>query len=406
MRGRFGYANTMPALLSCDIAIVGAGLAGGLVTLALKKKHPDLDIRLIEGSGGVGGNHLWSFFASDVADADRWIVAPLISHGWKSYDIAFPAHRRTLNAAYYSIESERLDAVVRAALPEGALMTGRKVLGASPTAVVLADGDRIQANGVIDARGPGDLGLLELGWQKFLGREFRLEEDHGAPNPMVMDATVEQIDGYRFVYCLPFAATRMFVEDTYYSDTPEFDRTLLIRRIGDYVGARGWQIDHVTREEAGVLPVVMGGDFEEYWRSGGNKVAKAGMRAGLFHPTTGYSLPDAVRTASLIARATDLSGKALHDLTYGLARSTWRKRGFYRMLDRMLFKAAEPTERYHILERFYRLDPRLIGRFYAGRSTIADKARVLMGKPPVPVGRALEAITGSAIRPTMHRNPT
>ncbi|MEO7170873.1 MAG: lycopene beta-cyclase CrtY [Sphingomonas sp.] len=396
----------MPALLSCDIAIVGAGLAGGLVTLALKKRHPALDIRLIEGSDGVGGNHVWSFFASDVADADRWIVAPLISYGWKSYDIAFPAHRRTLAAAYYSIESERLDAVVRATLPDGALMTRRKVLGASPTAVVLADGDRIQAKGVIDARGPGDLALLELGWQKFLGREFHLEEPHGAPNPMVMDATVEQIDGYRFVYCLPFAATRMFVEDTYYSDTPVLDRKVLAGRIDSYVGARGWRVDHVAREEAGVLPVAMGGDFEEYWRSGGNKVAKAGMRAGLFHPTTGYSLPDAVRTASLIAGTGDLSGKALHDLTYGLARSTWRRRGFYRMLDKMLFKAAEPAERYRILERFYRLDPRLIGRFYAGRSTLSDKARVLMGKPPVPIGRAFDAITGPAIRPIARRSPT
>lgn len=396
----------MPTLLSCDIAIVGAGLAGGLVTLALKKKHPKLDIRLIDESDRVGGNHLWSFFASDVADADRWIVAPLISYGWKSYDIAFPAHRRTLNAAYYSIESERLDAVVRAALPEGALMTRRKVLGASPTAVVLADGDRVQARGVIDARGPGDLGLLELGWQKFLGREFRLAEDHVAPNPMVMDATVAQIDGYRFVYCLPLAATRMFVEDTYYSDTSGFDSAVLAQRIDDYVGARGWRVDRVAREESGVLPVAMGGDFEEYWRSGGNKVAKAGMRAGLFHPTTGYSLPDAVRTASLVARSTDLSGNALHDLTYGLARSTWRRRGFYRMLDKMLFKAAEPAERYRVLERFYRLDPRLIGRFYAGNSTLADKARVLMGKPPVPVGRAIEAITGATMRPTMHRNPS
>ena len=396
----------MPAPLSCDIAIVGAGLAGGLIALALKARHPDLDVRLVEESDRVGGNHVWSFFASDVEQGDRWIVDPLIVHGWTRYDIAFPAHRRTLDAAYHSIESEQLDTVVRAALPEGALMTGRKVLGASPTAVVLADGDRLRAKGVIDARGPGDLDLLELGWQKFLGREFSLAEPHRAANPMVMDATVEQIDGYRFVYCLPFAATRMFIEDTYYSDTPEIDRAALAGRIQAYADARGWQVERLVREETGVLPVAMGGDFEEYWRSGGNKVAKAGMRAGLFHPTTGYSLPDAVRTASLIARTGDLSGKALHDLTYGLAQSTWRKRGFYRMLDKMLFKAAEPAERYRILERFYRLDPRLIGRFYAGKSTIADKARVLMGKPPVPVGRALEAITGSAIRPATHRNPT
>jgi lycopene beta-cyclase len=388
----------MPAVIPCDIAIVGAGLAGGLLTLALKKKRPDLDVRLIESSGRIGGNHLWSFFASDVADSDRWVVAPLISHGWKSYDVAFPGHARTLEAGYYSIESERLDAVVRAALPDGALMTRRKVLGASPTAVVLDDGDRIQAKGVIDARGSGDLGLLELGWQKFLGRELRLTEPHEAPRPMVMDATVDQIDGYRFVYCLPFAATRMFVEDTYYSDTPELDRDMLSGRIDAYVEARGWHVDTVAREEGGVLPVAMGGDFEEYWRSGGNKVAKAGMRAGLFHPTTGYSLPDAVRTASLIATSSDLSGAALHDLTHRFARSMWRRRGFYRMLDKMLFKAAEPAERYRILERFYRLDPRLIGRFYAGRSTMTDKARLLMGKPPVPIGRAVAAIRGATIK--------
>ena len=43
---------------------------------------------------------------------------------------------------------------------------------------------------------------------------------------------------------------------------------------------------------------MLGGDFDAYWRSTGTDLAKAGMRAGLFHPTTGYSLPDAVRLAS------------------------------------------------------------------------------------------------------------
>lgn len=389
----------MAAVLQCDLAIVGAGLAGGMIALALKRKHPALDIRLVDASRRIGGNHLWSFFGQDVAEADRWIIAPLVSYGWRSYDIAFPAHSRQINAAYYSIESERLDAVVRETLPEQALMLGRKVLGASPTAVVMADGDRIQAKGVIDARGTGDLSLLDLGWQKFVGREFRLSEPHDDPRPMVMDATVEQIDGYRFVYCLPLAATRMFVEDTYYSDTPDLDTAALTERIHAYVAQRGWQVEQAAREETGVLPVAMGGDFEEYWKSGG-KTAKAGMRAALFHPTTGYSLPDAVRTAALIAASTDLSGKALYDLTHGHARTTWAKRGFYRMLDKMLFRAAEPEERYRILERFYRLSPELIGRFYAGRSTMTDKARILTGKPPVPIGRAVRAITGGIYEKT------
>lgn len=382
----------MPQIISCDVAIVGGGLAGSLIALALRRKRPDMDVRLIEASGRIGGNHVWSFFASDIDDANRWLVAPLICHGWKAYDIAYPAHARTIGAAYYSIESERLDEVVRAALPEGALMTWRKVLGASPRAVVFADGDRVEAGGVIDARGPGDLSKLELGWQKFVGQEFALDDAHGVTRPIVKDATVEQIDGYRFVYSLPFAATRIFVEDTYYSDTPTLDRAAVRTRIADYAAAKGWGVERIVREEAGVLPVALGGNFEEYWRSGGNRVAKAGMRAGLFHPTTGYSLPDAVRTAALVAGAGDFSGAALHDLLHGYAAKKWRERGFYRMLDTMLFRAADPPDRYRVLERFYRLHPALIGRFYSGTSTLVDKARILTGKPPVPIGRAIRVL--------------
>ncbi len=385
----------MASTIPCDVAIVGAGLAGGMIALALKAKHPTLDVRLVDSADSVGGNHLWSFFGSDVAQTDRWIVAPLVVHAWRGYDVHFPAHARTIDETYYSIESEQLDREVRRVLPRDALMLGRKVLGASATAVVLADGDRIEATGVIDARGPGDLSLLDLAWQKFLGRELKLGAMHKAPRPMVMDASVEQIDGYRFVYCLPFKARRMFVEDTYYSDTPDLDVPVLRERIDAYVAARGWSVKAIAREESGVLPVAMGGDFEAYWRSTGARVAKAGMRAGMFHPTTGYSLPDAVRTASAIAALHDFSGAALHDTTYAMARATWKRRGFYRMLDTMLFRASEPAERYRILERFYRLSPSLIGRFYAGRSTMTDKARILTGKPPVPIARAVRAIAGS-----------
>ena len=69
----------------CDVAIVGAGLAGGLLALALRAKHPELDVRLIDAGERVGGNHLWSFFGSDVAEADRWLVgvrADLLRGQW------------------------------------------------------------------------------------------------------------------------------------------------------------------------------------------------------------------------------------------------------------------------------------------------------------------------------------
>ena len=58
----------------------------------------------------------------------------------------------------------------------------------------------------------------------------------------------------------------------------------------------------------------------------------------------------------------------------------------------MLFRAAEPAERYRIFQRFYRLSPALIARFYAGASSGADRLRLLSGRPPVPIGRAIRAI--------------
>lgn len=356
------------------IRILGGGLAGGLIAYALSQRGPEVPFELIERAETLGGNHVWSFFDSDIAEEDRWIVAPFVSHSWDGYDVRFPAHTRTIPARYNSIESEQFDRVLRERLPADAIRLG----------VDASEGD-------IDTRGPGDLGTLDAGWQKFVGLLLNTAEPHGLTRPIVMDATVEQLDGYRFVYVLPFGPTQLFVEDTYYSDSPLLDVEAVKARVLDYAAARGWRVTPANRIETGVLPVVIGGDPDAYWRSTGDG-AKAGMRAGLFHPTTGYSLPDAVRLASAIARAPDLTRSGLERLTRDHARSAWAGRGFYRMLDTMLFRAAYPHERYRIMERFYTLSEPLIARFYAARSTRFDQLRILTGKPPIPIPRALRAI--------------
>lgn len=376
-----------------DLAILGGGLAGGLVALALSLRRPELRLAVVE-EGSVGGNHVWSSFARDVDPTSEWLVAPLISYRWPSYDVAFPAHRRTLTAPYRSITSERFAAVLAERVPTSAFVRGR-VVAAEPGHVGLADGREFRAAAVLDARGPGDASTLDLGWQKFVGQTLHTDAPHGVVRPMVMDATVPQDDGYRFVYLLPFSAHEIFVEDTYYSDSPALDRARLQARIAAYADQRGLQVTGESRLESGVLPVVLGGDFDAYWRSTGTGLAKAGMRAGLFHPTTGYSLPDAVRLATRIAAAPDLGHRALVELTSRHAAQAWAGRGFYRALDTMLFRAAEPDRRYQVLERFYRLGPDLIARFYAAESRRTDQLRILSGRPPVPIGRAMRLLVGA-----------
>lgn len=374
------------------LLIAGGGLAGCLAALAMARARPEVPILLVEEAASFGGSHLWSFFDSDVEDADRWLLEPLIGHHWDGYYVAFPGHARKFRTGYNSIRSDRLDALVRETLRPDQYLLNTRIAAVRDSEIVLTDGEVIKADGAVDARGAANLSLLDLGWQKFVGREYRFERPHMVDRPVVMDATVDQIDGYRFVYCLPFDDHRMLVEDTYYSDAPALDAAVVGARIEAYVAKRGWGAGIVEREESGVLPVAIGGDFDAFLRIGGARVAKLGLRGGLFHPTTGYSLPDAVRTAVLLTRQQDFKGAAIHDLFSEHARNLWKKRAFYRTLDTMLFRAAEPDERYKVLERFYRLNTSLIERFYAGKSTALDKMRVLSGKPPVPIGKAMSAL--------------
>jgi lycopene beta-cyclase len=354
--------------------------------------RPELKIVLIEQGQSFGGNHIWSYFASDILPEHRWLTAPLVTYGWSGYEVKFPAHSRSLDNIYYTIESERLDWVLRKNLPASSLMLGREVKAVSPRLVVLDGAQRVNAGGVIDVRGAGDLNHLDCGWQKFTGQLMQLSEPHNLTKPIVMDATVDQHDGYRFVYVLPFGMDKVFVEDTYYSDKPDHDPRILRQRLAAYADEKGWKVERVLREENGVLPVVMGGNLENYWSSGSGRTAKAGARGAFFQAVTSYSLPDAVRNAIFIAEQPDLDGDKLNILMRQRAEEHWKQGKFFRMLNRMLFRGADGNDRYKILERFYKLKPSLIERFYAGNTTNGDKLRILTGKPPIPIGRAITAI--------------
>jgi lycopene beta-cyclase len=121
------------------------------------------------------------------------------------------------------------------------------------------------------------------------------------------------------------------------------------------------------------------------------------LAATLFHPTTGYSLPDAIETALQIAdffaANPQATSHALRHLLDDHVRKTWRARSYFRLLNRMMFKAGRPNERYRILERFYRFDAGLIQRFYGARLTSIDQLRIVTGRPPVPILSALSCVS-------------
>lgn len=375
-----------------QLIIAGGGLAGCLAALALAERRPEVDFIIVEGAERFGGNHVWSFFDADVEDRDRWLVAPLVGRRWSDHEVRFPHRNRTLGFGYNSIRSADLDSRMRSTLAPERYRLGSRIDEIGPNHVTLAGGERYDADAVIDARGARALPGLDLAWQKFVGLTCRFEEAHRVPRPVIMDACVEQDDGYRFVYSLPFSPTEMLVEDTYYSASPVLDVPLVRCRVKSHLRRRGLEPAEIVAQEAGVLPILLGGRLEDLWSAAEPPVARLGLRGGFFHPTTGYSLPDAVSNAALLAGQPQFAGGALHGLFRRRAAGLWDQRRFYQRLNRMLFRAAEPRQRYRVLEHFYRLPEPLIARFYAGRLTALDKLRILSGRPPVPVGRAMTAL--------------
>jgi lycopene beta-cyclase len=373
-----------------DVVLVGGGLANSLIALCLRQRRPTTRVLLIERGTRLGGNHTWSCFGPDLSPAQHEWLRPLVEHAWPAYDVRFPDFARRLPTRYLTVTSVRLHDVVARALGEDCRLSVDAV-DVSSQQVTLADGRVVTGGVVIDARGPAPHERLVLAYQKFVGHELRLARPHGIEVPVVMDATVRQIDGFRFVYVLPLDETRLLVEDTRYSDSPRLDFAAMGSAVAQYVRSAGWQPLALLREEHGVLPVALGGDPRDCWADAPG-VALAGLRAGLFHPTTGYSLPDAVRLADEIAGLPDLTPARVLEATRARSVATWNQRWFFRMLNRMMFGASGAADRYRILQRFYTMPDVLIERFYAARPTLADAWRLLAGRPPVPVLPALACV--------------
>ena len=378
---------------SYDLIFAGGGLSSCLAAYRIAGAHPGLRLAIAEAGERLGGNHTWSFHETDVTRDQLSWVDPFVVHRWEGQRVRFPDRERRLTTRYLSVTSDRLHAVVSQA-PNIDVLTGAPVAQADPNGVTLADQRRLTGP-VLDGRGARPSAHLTLGYQKFLGQELRTRVPHGIATPMIMDATVPQTDGYRFVYVLPLSGDVLHVEDTYYADGDDLPKEALRDEIARYAAREGWDVAEVVREEDGILPIVLEGDIDAFLAEMEGAPAPLGLRAGVFNQITGYSLPASAAMADALSAACAggvPDAKALSALVRGEVRRLWEAQSFYRALNRMLFRAADPPLRYVVLQRHYGLSQGLIERFYAGRSSWADKARILAGKPPVPIHRAIKAL--------------
>lgn len=365
----------------CDLVLVGGGLQNCLVALAVLRAQPHIQVVMVERSRTIGGNHTWCFHAGDVPASLASVVDAITAYRWDGYAVRFPGRERTLFEPYAGtcssvLAAAVLDAFARA--PHAALRLGVAARVVGPDHVELDDGTRLDGALVIDARGPdpaGDAYGTATGYQKFVGLELELERPHGLARPLLMDATVPQVGGFRFFYVLPLAADRVLVEDTTFARDPTLAADRLEQACLRYAAGAGLSPARVVRIERGVLPMP--------WRAARpwpSRPLVAGYRGGWFHPATGYSFPIAARLAAFVASRPPehVVGAELD----ALWRAHQQQARFCHRLNGLMFRWFREGSEWHVVARFYRLPAAVIRRFYALETTELDRARILVGRPP------------------------
>ncbi|HYX39721.1 MAG TPA: lycopene beta-cyclase CrtY [Oligoflexus sp.] len=378
-----------------DLIFAGCGLASGLSAYLIRKERPTARILVLDAGRPADWDQTWSFqtlpgqldeTTNGVFRApDASWLAPFLSGYWPRYEVQFPGLQRVLNLPYASL---RYSDFIKQLAPCLGSNYRRDVWISTvePQKVTLQDGKVLRARCVVDARGwEAGSSTADSGFQKFVGLHLQLKKPHGLQHPILMDATVPQNDGFRFMYVLPWTDSTLLIEDTHYSRQPDLDPDFYQQEILHYARQKAWIVDHVIGSEQGALPIPYYGQE----RPVTGPTPTIGVKAGLFHPTTGYSIYEAVLIAEWLAQQAPWEAAPIQKKLVQFASERWRQHEFYRRLNNMLFFASADDQRYRILEKFYEHEENLVARFYSGQTSARDKLAILSGKPPVPVRKGI-----------------
>jgi lycopene beta-cyclase len=329
---------------------------------------------IVEERENFGGGSHRLFADAELGPEGAALIEPIAPARWPGFYLAFPDLARKMKGEYGDLDAGSLHQAMIAALSPGQYRLGTRVVAVREDALVLDGGETIKAEGAIDARGAANLSTLELLYEARLERDYRLGAPHGVDRPVPIDATVDQGAGLRYFECVPLDENRLAIADICVSERSQYDEQAGAR-IDAYVKARGWNRPKALAERGATRPLAHGGDFAAFWRLGGARVAKIGLRGGFVHPVSGRAVADAARTASLLARQRSFAGAALHDAFEAEAKQLWKRRELARSIVGAI--AGTPAEgRLAFAERLHRLNGALLERLFADRLGLLDRGRL------------------------------
>ena len=368
----------MKPTIESDVLIIGGGLSGLSLAVALIEKNTSLTISIAEPRREYKNDRTWSFWQSH---DHRWAKA--VSHRWSRWCFGLESQPQqsiySPHRPYQSIESldfyrlatERIEASDCVCLYLGEAIERCEKSHSKWHAT--ASQRQFIAPVVIDTRPPPIEQLnTSLLHQCFIGHVIEHPAAFKPDRLELMTDMASDEHGFKFTYCLPFGADLALVELTRFAPHP-VDWAVLDADLHELKRQRGWLDAPIHRTERGQLPMGMAPRLAS--ESG---YAYAGTSAGGLRAATGYGFWRIQNWANACAEALD---KHLDPLAHPPEPplQAWMDRLFLRVLRHYPDRAPE------LFFRLYqRVPPEALIRFLSDQSSIRDKLKVVLSLPKRP----------------------
>jgi lycopene beta-cyclase len=283
------------------IAILGAGLTGSLIALALAKRRPDVDFILIEQQPQFGGGAVGPFFLSSIPLASGWLIDPLVVHEWAGYHVAVPGLSRVLPGRTAFPVSEQIHAEIIERVPPERYRLGAQAAELRGGTIALADGEQIPVSMVLDARGHAPRSTAGSAWCQTSSRLVLLPREHELDRPILIDATFPETDWSFFQYW-PVAPHMLLIQLVRHSQDPA------IRQVDENI--LGPEQGSLVSESVTLRPLLPEAPAARA-RPDCGLLCVDGWRAAMWNPILPSPVSGAVRIAEAIAGARDVDFQTL-----------------------------------------------------------------------------------------------
>jgi lycopene cyclase-like protein len=313
-----------------EVVVIGDGPAGTAAAAGLAEAG--VDVALLARTPDAPWPNAYGVWLDEL---ERLGLRGAAEHTWSDAHVHFDGEGpRALGRAYARVDNGRLKEILRARFDAagGTFTIGDAVAVSHDdqgSTLTLAGQAPLSAKLVVDATGHGARFVERpahrgpVAAQVAYGVVAHLRKGELARDVMtLMDFRAGHLDDDArrtptFLYAMPFADGRVFLEETSLSARPPLELATLAARLDERCRAMGLELGDVEHVERCFIPM---GTPRPYLDQ---RVVGYGAAAGLVHPATGYLLRDALELAPAFGRAIKGALDAYPDAPRSIARAAW-----------------------------------------------------------------------------------